>query len=112
VAPDSRSQSRKATPDTMHLRQIVVSSPSKAEKILHALQNGGDFMMLAANNSPPEYSLNGGYLGPVDSLQLTNTIADKIEALAPFAFCPVVQDNDKYKIFQKLQVDPELLAIR
>lgn len=93
----------------MHLRQIVVSSPTKAEKILQALQNGGDFRQLASKNSPPEYSIDGGYLGLVDNLNLTNEVAEIVEALPPFGFSPVVKTDDMYKIFQKFQVDPKLL---
>jgi len=109
-APGARPVTWEAKPDAMHLRQIVVSSPTKAEKILHALQNGGDFMQLASKNSPPEYSMNGGYMGLVDNLDLANEIAEMVEALPPFGFSPVVKADDMYKIFQKLQIDPELLA--
>jgi tetratricopeptide (TPR) repeat protein len=62
---------------------IVVDSASEAQKLLDKLKGGADFAVLAREKSTDATSLDGGYMGSVDTGMLRTELRDALRGLAP-----------------------------
>jgi parvulin-like peptidyl-prolyl isomerase len=93
-----------------HLRQIVVPSVQQAEEIQGLLNTGSDFSQLAAQNSLPQYSLNGGYVGPLKVQDPAGEIMENVRELPMFATSRVFKTAQGFHLYQKFPVAPELLT--
>ncbi len=105
LAPDWKEKWR----GPFHVRNIVVPSSNKAEKVLRRLRDGEDFNFLAAEFAGKGYKGNGGYLGLLAKERFAPEIYRALKGLCPFDFSPVLEDEKDFRVFQKIIVFDELL---
>jgi len=94
--------------NTVHLRHIVTSTAEEAELVLKVLQEGDDFIQLAAQFSLAPFNLNGGYIGLFAPNELIPAISEVLVPLSPLTFSPVIETNSGFHIFQKFLIDANL----
>lgn len=78
-------------PNAVPLRLIVVNSALDAEKILEQLNGGADFAVLARELSTDATSVDGGFMGTMDSATLRGELRAGLKGVAPGGFSPVVK---------------------
>ncbi|MEA2085148.1 MAG: tetratricopeptide repeat protein [Thermodesulfobacteriota bacterium] len=105
LAPDWKEKWR----GPFYIRNIVVSSSGKAEKVLRRLRDGEDFNFLAAEFAGKGYDGNSGYLGLLVKERFAPEIYRALKDLRPFDFSPVLEDEKGFHVFQKIIVFDELL---
>ncbi len=72
-----------ASANTIPLRLIVVNSAAEADKLLGQLNGGADFAVLAREKSVDATSVDGGFLGNVDTTTLRAELREALQGVAP-----------------------------
>jgi tetratricopeptide (TPR) repeat protein len=89
-------------PKRLFLRKIVLDDQGKAEAIRQQLLSGGSFFELARANSVDRGTINGGYLGDLDTSQFDPAWSAAALKLQPGEISDVVEANGKYVILQRM----------
>jgi predicted CXXCH cytochrome family protein len=90
------------TPRRLFLRKIVLDDQGKASAMRQQLLSGGSFFELNRANSIDRGTINGGYLGDLDTSQLDPAWSAAALKLQPGEISDVVEANGKYVILQRM----------
>lgn len=89
-----------------HARQILLSSPETARRVLDFLKQGQDFTTLVKSYSESSDKDKGGVMGWLSRSGSPEIFIETLEKLKPGAYSNVVQTNYGYHIFQLLDKSP------
>ena len=89
-------------PQRLFLRKIVLDDQGKAQAIRQQLLSGGSFFELSRANSIDRGTINGGYLGDLDTSQFDPAWSAAALTLQPGEISGVVEANGKYVILQRM----------
>jgi parvulin-like peptidyl-prolyl isomerase len=92
-------QARYATEQKVEVRQIIVSDPMRARRVLRELKSGGDFEALARQYSLGPEARNGGLLPPYSRGELPDAF-DQAFDLEPGELSDVVESPYGFHIFR------------
>jgi hypothetical protein len=91
-----------ASPDTITLRVIVVSSEAEARQILDRLKHGEEFGVVAKEKSIDPYASDFGYLGKVPLASLRPELRDALRGVAPGQVTAPIQVPGGFAILKVL----------
>jgi predicted CXXCH cytochrome family protein len=90
-------------PKYLYLRMIMIDDRTKAESIRQQLLSGASFFELARTNSTDaNTSVNGGFLGDLDTSQLDPAWSRAALALQPGEISEIIDVRGKYVMLQRM----------
>ncbi len=100
-----------------HLAHILIALPdapspeqirdrrARAEKVLAALEEGGDFARLAVEYSDGRQALQGGDLGWIDGTRVPDIFVDALKELEPGQTSGIIRSASGFHIIRLLEVE-------
>ena len=104
-SPHTVTPHSKLPPLHEYLRMIAVDDPALAETLQARAQKGESFFELARDHSTDQTAAGGGSLGDMQLDQMSAPLASAARLLRPGEISPVVRNNGKYIVLQRLPRD-------